>query len=624
MLARVTGLLFCALSALSACAALRSGPAPEQVPLVAPNPAGRHAVTTLILTDEGPAEGQTRAYVGAQGADRISLGFVARGRGAYTVEAQCDGPARVWRAASERDEARRLALAWVPAGTALRLRVEPGERHRSRMDLSPEVTRCDLTVTPGGRPAWSLTLLREDTALPRIAALDAPMPGCEGGGTDALTRAMMATGALSASCPMPAGETTLLVDGTDALNARVEALTGRRLSRAALEQADPDLPLDFSDAPQLDLIYVNYLNMNADFAGYLLTRMLAWHAERGTIVRLLVSEIMLTDTDRALFEGLAARYPTVQIQAYQMPARSAHGFEGQFARLHRVTHVKLFATVARTPGRSVAIIGGRNIHEGYFFPEPRDLDDFDFLHQYDPDEMRVTGGFTAYEDAELAFHGDAQVRRIVQQTGALWHRDHETQVMAPPAGLHPANPTEGAMRSFISVPYADGAALELWFARLIDAAQQRIRIASPYLNLPPLIEAAMERARARGVSVDVVATVRVREATDFMVTGLNRRFANRHGGWLHFYDYDPLPLLMHTKAIVIDDRLVVMGSVNLNQRSFLHDLENGVVILDRGFARQVDRLIQHYIDRAEPVPPGQPLAATMRFFSRMGFIERSF
>lgn len=611
--------------ALSACAALRPGAAPEQVPLVAMPATGRHAVTTLVLTRDGPVAGQHQGYFDAQGADRISLAFLARGAGAYTVRSRCDGPARVWRADPENRPDHPSPLAWVPGGTDLVLRLSPAERLRSRLDLDPSVTRCTLEVTPGGHAPWTLALRRQDLALPRIAALDAPLPGCLGGGQGRLERVMMDTGALSATCPMPAGPMRFLPDGIDAFNARVEALTGRPLTRAQIEAGDADMPLDFSAAPQLDLIYLNYLNMNADFAGYLTARMLAFHARRGTPVRILVSDVMLTDTDRALFEGLAAQYPTVQIQPYRLPPEAARGFEGQFARLHRVTHVKLFATVAREPGRSIAIIGGRNIHEGYFFPEPLDLSDFPFLHQYDPDDMRITGGFTAYEDLELALTGDAQVRALVRQMGALWHRDHDTQAMAPPHGTaRVADLAEGTMRSFISVPYTDGAALERWYAALIDSAQHRIRIASPYLNLPPRIEAAMQRARARGVAVDVVATVRVREATDFMVTGLNRRFANRHGDWLHFYDYDPAPLLLHAKLMVIDDHLVVAGSVNLNQRSFLHDLENGVVVLDRGLARQADALIQSYIDRGERVLPGQDLSPAMRFFVRFGFIERGF
>ncbi|MCB1391109.1 MAG: phosphatidylserine/phosphatidylglycerophosphate/cardiolipin synthase family protein [Rhodobacteraceae bacterium] len=613
-------LLLCALLALAACAAARGGRVPEQVPLLDVSADARHAVTYLSLTETGPAEGQTRAYFAAADAGRVSITFLAHGAMHYALSARCDGPARVRRTQGER-----ATPAWTGAGVPVALRIEPRERAERMLDLSPEVTQCDLSVTPGGRPGWVLHLEREDRALPRVAALDSPVEVCTGGGSGALQRAMMDSGALDATCPMPAGPMQFLSDGPDALNARVEALTGRRLTRAQLQTGDPDIPLDFSNAPQLDLIYVNYLNLNADFAGYLTARMLAFHAARGTIVRLLVSDIMLTDTDRALFEGLAARYPTVQVQPYRMPAGSARGLEGQFARLHRVTHVKLFATVARQPGRSIAMIGGRNIHEGYFFPQPRDLSAFPFLQQYDPDEMRIAGGFTAYDDFELAFSGDAQVRRIVRQMGALWHRDQDTQAMmpalpGPAAGVLP----EGSMRSFVSIPFADGAAQDAWFARMFDAAERRIRIASPYLNLTPEIAAAMDRARARGVAVDVVATVRVREATDFMVTGFNRRFANRHGDWLRFYDYDPYPLLMHTKLIVIDDHLVIAGSVNLNQRSFWHDLENGVVVLDRGLAAQADRLIQSYIDRAERVPTGQDLSGWMRFFARFGFIERGF
>ncbi|MBN8293189.1 phosphatidylserine/phosphatidylglycerophosphate/cardiolipin synthase family protein [Rhodobacter sp. NTK016B] len=600
---------------------MERGPAPRQVPQIAPPAEGAHVLSYLVLTEEGPAPGQGHSVFDTHGAARVSLTFLARGHGAYSLRATCNGPARV-----RQPDHGRANPAWAPAGVTLALRIEPGERHRSFLDIAPQTESCTLSVTPGGRAPWSLRLDATDRAAPAVAALDAALPACEGGGgADPLARAMMASGALSSTCPMPAGRTEFLADGADALNARVEALTGARLSRAALETGDPDLPLDYSNAPDLDLIYVNYLNINADFVGYLTARMLAWHAARGTIVRILVSDVMLAEADRALFEGLAARYPNVQLQLYRTPAADARGFEGQFARLHRVTHVKLFATIARQPGRSVAIVGGRNMHEGYFFEAPRDLSRFSFLHQYDPSQMRLTGGFTAYQDVELAFHDDTQVRAIVQHMGALWLRDTERQTMRPGIASGTAGPLrEGAMRHFISVPYTDGAALERYYAGLLDAAQSRIRIASPYLNLPPMIGAALARARERGVEVDVVATVRVREVTDFMVSGLNRRFANRYADWVRFVDYDPMPSLLHAKLIVIDDRLVVAGSVNLNQRSFLHDLENGVVILDRRIAAQADRLVQSYLDGGEPVGTGQELSRWMRFFALFGFIERGF
>lgn len=581
----------------------------------------RHAISTLVLSREGPTDGQGRFFFGALDADRVSIDLVVRDRARTWLRAVCDGPARRG-SADAMDE----VSGWVPAGRTVTIELDPQERFRTRLDLDPGVSRCDVTVSAGGPAPYSLTLEREDLALPRIARLDQPPPACpQGTASDPLTRAFLDSGDLAATCPVALGATRMLPDGLDSLAAKVEALTGRAPSREALLAGDADMPLDFSAAPQLDLVYVNYLNLNADFSGYLVARMLAWHAARGTIVRILVSDIMQTETDRRLFEGLAARYPTVQIQSYRFPAEAADGIEGQLGRLHRVSHVKLFATVAREPGRSTAMVGGRNLHEGYFYEEPRDLSAWPFLHQYDPAQTKLTGGFTAYEDFEIEFRSDAAVRAITGHMAALWHRDHDSQVLRP---QRPADSPERVhnpmMRHFLSVPFVDGEAQVDYFVALMDAAQQSIHIAIPYLNMPEPLEAALRRARERGVAVTVVTTVRVREATDFMVTGLNRQFANDFGDWVNFYDYDPYPRLLHAKLFVIDGRLAIVTSTNLNMRSFVHDLENGVVVLDRDVAAQVDAVIQSFVAQANRVPPGQEVPRLVQWLRRIGTITRAF
>lgn len=611
-------LLSLALVALAACAPVQA----SRVHTARPAETGwRHAVSYLVLSPEGPAEGQHIAYFSGRQAARMDVSFIATGRGAIRVQALCDGRARV----RPSDEPV-TDPAWQAPGQGVLIELGPAERNRTWLELSPETTHCDLQVTPGGRAVYALELLREETARPEIARLDAPSEGCRAGpGAGRLARAMLGQGDLAMTCPVDVGRTRLLPDGLAALNARVEMLTGRAVDPAALEAGDPRLALDWSQAPSFDLIYVNYLNLNADFAGYLVARMLAFHAARGTIVRILVSDIMLTATDRRLFEGLAARYPTVQLQPYHHPAEAAEGFEGELGRLHRVTHVKLFAALSSVPGRSRAMIGGRNIHEGYFFPSPRDLSALPFLHQYNPAQSRLTGGFTAYEDFEIEFQSDDAVRAIVGHMGQLWHRDHDSQRPEPPTVMRQVGAlAEGSMVHFISVPFADDQAQIAYFAGLFDAAQSSIRIAIPYLNLPDALEAALRRARERGVRVDIVTTVRVREATDFFVSGLNRDFANEFGDWVNFYDYDPFPRLLHAKLFVIDQHLVVVTSTNLNRRSFVHDLENGVVLLDREVARGVDRVIQGYIDGARRMGPGQPVSRFLRRLLGVYWISNGF
>ena len=611
-------MLSVALLALAACTpvqATRDADAPL------PGTVWRHAVSYLVLSPEGPADGQHVAYFSGRAAERVDVSFIATGTGAIRVQAVCDGRARV------RPSDQQVTVpAWQAPGQEVWIDLTPAERNRTWLDLSTETTRCALQVTPGGRPAYALDLRREETALPEIARLDTPREGCHAGPlAPPLARAMLGQGDLAIMCPVAAGPTRTFPVGLEALNAKVEMLTGRALDLAVLEAGDPHLVLDWSQAPSLDLIYVNYLNLNADFAGYLVARMLAFHAARGTIVRILVSDIMLTATDRHLFEGLAARFPTVQLQPYHHPAEAAEGFEGQLGRLHRVSHVKLFAVVSSDPGRSAAMIGGRNMHEGDFYPEPRDLSALPFLHQYDPRQTRLTGGFTAYEDFEIEFRSDEAVRALVGHMGQLWHRDHDSQRPQPPLAMRQVDRVaEGQMVHFLSVPFADDQAQIAYFAGLIDAAQSSIRIAIPYLNPPEPLAAALRRARDRGVRVDIVTTVRVREATDFFVSGLNRRFANDFGDWVNFYDYDPFPRLLHAKLFVIDQHLVAIVSTNLNRRSFVHDLENGVVLLDREVARSVDRGIQGYIDDATRMGPGQPVPGLLRRLLRVDWIQNGF
>jgi len=616
-------LLLFALTVITACASPH-GEEPSAPPLVSMYPVTgtRHAMNTMVLTRSAPVDGQDLYYFSGLDAGRISVRFMSHARSRLSIRTLCDGRAR-----SRPFEQQVTTPAWVPAGQNLAFVLAPRERYETLLDLHPEVTECAMTVTPGGGTPYVIRMRREELVRPEIERLDAPYQGCtgEGVGQSALDRAFLRGGDLSMSCAAPLGPTRLLPDGVDALNAKVEALTGRAVSREALLRGDPMMELDWSRAPELDLIYVNYLNMNADFAGYLVARMMAWHAARGTIVRIMVSDVMLTDTDRDLFEGLAAQYPTVQIQPYRFPAEAAVGLDGQLGRLHRVTHVKLFATVARQPGQSRAMIGGRNIHEGYFFEEPRDLSDFAFLHQYDATHTRLTGGFTTYEDFEIELRSDASTHAVVQHMAALWHRDFDTQRPRPPLteSAGPAR-TDGTVRHFISVPFADGMTQVDYYAQLIDAAQHSIQIAIPYLNLPPALDAALHRAEGRGVRVDVVTTVRVREATDFVVTGLNRSFANDFGAWVNFVDYDPVPRLLHAKLIVIDDRLTVIASTNLNRRSFAHDMENGLVIMDRGTARQVAAIIQSYIAEGERVLPGQEVPRLVRWLRRLLLITRAF
>lgn len=599
--------------------------------------ASRHAVSFLYLGLDGPAPDLPPAardvLFAARDAGRVSLRLISTARNARLgLSLRCDGRARFLRETA--GAADHHGVPWAAAGAVARTDLPPAERLRQTLELGAETTECRLQVQPAGRPGHALTLRREDLARPALDRIERPPVPCAPAAvmpSDRLAAVFHARRPLSQTCPQPIGRTELLADGPEAFNAKIEALTGARLPPALLNSGDPHVPLDWSNAPDLELIQIAYLNINADFTGFVLARMLAFHAARGTVVRIIVPDRMMTRQERQLFEGLAVRYPTVQLQPFSVPPSVGPGLESHLGRFHRMNHVKLFATLARQPGRSVAMVGGRNWHDGYIFVDPPDLSDWPFLQQYRPGALRIAGGYASYVDFELALHDDAVVRSVIGHVSAFWHRDHDSQQLWPgqpgramdaAAGVPQAS--QGLLRHFLSVPYADGVAQEDLFVQLIDAARSRIDIASPYMNLTPALDAAFGRARDRGVAVRVVTTVRVREATDIFVTTLNRAFAIDHADWLEFTDYDPDPQLLHSKLMVFDERLAVVTSTNLNQRSFLHDTENGFLILDPPLVRRIGAVIEDYIRQGRRVTQDQQVNPLLRNLLRWPILSRGF
>lgn len=613
--------------AVAACAAGPApAPAPAPTPAAAPPVAHRGEAPLEGFVHLGTAQPEGRIAPVPGGPDQgVALRMVDTGGRGAALSATCDGRAR-WREAPEPPQLAqpRPDPAWAAAGTPLAARLEPGTRGRLTLDLAPGTASCRLEVRPPGGSPHSLDLVREHAVHPTLAALDRGAADCAApAAADALLAAFAASRRLVQTCPMPLGPWRLLPEALDAFEAKVAALTGRPLGRAALMSGDPDQPLDFSAAPALDLIVLSYLHFNADYTGTLMARMIAWHARRGTVVRILIADPLVAAADRALIEGLAARHPNIQIQRFRYLPRGADGLEAHLGRIHRVQHVKLFATVARAPGRSAAMIGGRNLSDGYVFAAPFDLSGHPHLRQYRRGGLPFLSGFHAYADLELELTGDAQVRTLVAHWTQLWRRDPATDAPRPAAGAAPPPPTEGPrMRHFLSVPWADGGALEALFADLIGAARRRIDIASPYLNPPPRVMAALEAAVARGVRVRIVTTERMREPGEAFITGVNRLFGAAWAGRIAYLDHDPAPRLLHTKAMVIDGRLTLIGSTNFNRRSFIHDLENGIMVLDPQLAARVTALIDGYAAAARPIAADAPVAPLVRALLAIPLVRR--
>ncbi|MBT8411643.1 MAG: phosphatidylserine/phosphatidylglycerophosphate/cardiolipin synthase family protein [Octadecabacter sp.] len=472
---------------------------------------------------------------------------------------------------------------------------------------TPESGGCVLSWGEG----QSVRLLPETQSVPSLSALALSEEACpvpDIPSANPLARALISDSGMMTTCAFSlAKPPQLLSDGVDALNARLEALTGRPLSRAALLSGDPTLALDFSDAPDLDLIMITSLNFRADYQAAVLAQALAYHAERGTPVRIMVSASLVQGRDRDFLTDLAARYPSIQLQFYiwrqNMPGKVG-------AAIHRAQHTKFFLTLSKDPDTSRVIIGGRNLHDGYFFEHPFDLTAWPMLRDHVQEGLWERGYFAIFEDVDIELRDPAFVRAIASQALAYWYRDAQSMVPLGSAQVAPANAVNGSgplMRHSISFPWSDGRGLEDWVVEMIDASRQDITIVSEFFSPPDRILDALLRAQARGVTVRIVYQIGSPEPSNWLIKPLNTLSAARWGDRFTFYAYDGPAQILHAKIMVVDGALSLMGSSNFNRRSFAHDSENVLAILDHDSAQMLLRLAERLISASNPVPPGQPV-----------------
>jgi cardiolipin synthase len=135
------------------------------------------------------------------------------------------------------------------------------------------------------------------------------------------------------------------------------------------------------------------------------------------------------------------------------------------------------------------------------------------------------------------------------------------------------------------------------YRHAIDRARTSIAITNAYFIPDSRLRWALYRAVHRGVSVRVI----VPSISDVKFVWFASRYLFdrllRRG--VRLYEYPER--MMHAKAGVVDGAWATIGSFNLDRRSMLHNLEAGVVIVDREFACSLERQFELDITQSREV-----------------------
>ncbi|GKY89508.1 hypothetical protein STA1M1_33770 [Sinisalibacter aestuarii] len=575
---------------------------------------GARLATTVYLTANGPDQAGAVARFPAVAGGETRVAFASVDSRPIAARLSCSGAARL------------LAAGEIGPGAYLRpgavRPVSVPARGADRLPvlvLPPDAEACRIEWGAGR----SLPILRDGAPAPARGADPACLPPAAIP-DDPLARAFFAERPLMQTCAAPTGGVELVPGELEGLKWRLDRLTGADIAPEALLAGDPDMALDFSRAPHFDEIVVSYLLIRADLTGWLTARALAFHAARGTRVRILASAALMTAFDRRPFEQLAAQYPNVELQFFQVPAT---GPARILDSLQRANHVKLFLGLSPEPGRSFALVGGRNLTDGFYLDGKADYPDHPFLHSYGAEAGGLQGVVfhSVYDDFELALTDRARVVEIARQFDRFYRRDTQTQLMrGPETPGRSASGADGFMRHFISLPWADGWAHEALYTDLFDAARHEIFVVSPFNYPTPAIQAALQHAAARGVDVRFVTRRGADEPPAAFTRALNARFDDDNRGDYRFRLYDTGARLLHAKIIVIDGRLGIVASSNLNRRSYIHDTENGLVFLDRRVARALRAEAERFWAMSDGRDDEHPYTLLLQMFDAVPWLEQFF
>jgi cardiolipin synthase len=133
------------------------------------------------------------------------------------------------------------------------------------------------------------------------------------------------------------------------------------------------------------------------------------------------------------------------------------------------------------------------------------------------------------------------------------------------------------------------------FTTLIYSAQSRLSLTSPYFVPDESLLYAVTTAAQRGVQVELFVS---EEGDQFMVYHAQCSFyrALLEAG-VRIYLY-PAPYVLHSKHFTIDEDVAVLGSSNMDMRSFALNYEVSLMVLGPDIVRRMRKVEDQYRERS--------------------------
>lgn len=160
---------------------------------------------------------------------------------------------------------------------------------------------------------------------------------------------------------------------------------------------------------------------------------------------------------------------------------------------------------------------------------------------------------------------------------------------------YPKFENSGLVHCFETGPHTkDNIALNN-FINMISSATESIYVTTPYLIIDNSLTTALIAASQKGVDVNIIVPHIPDKKIIFGITKSSYKNLLKYG--IKVYEYTPG--FIHSKQVLIDNKIAFVGSINFDYRSLIHHFECGVITTDSTFINEINVDFKNTINVSE-------------------------
>jgi cardiolipin synthase len=266
----------------------------------------------------------------------------------------------------------------------------------------------------------------------------------------------------------------------------------------------------------------------------------------------------------------------------------------RFAGLNHRDHRKIVVVDGE-----LAFAGGINFSHAYHIASK----------QVQPGLSHQQGIDDGWRDTHIEVRGTA-AKHLENLFRTTWSDAQCTGAILPPYDETAVNGGNTLLQIVASTPQDATNDIYVMLLSVITYAQASIDITMAYFVPDEALEKALQDAARRGVRVRIILP----SYSDF--SGVF------YAGRAHYDDllksgvelYELKDAFLHSKTIVVDGVWSSIGSTNFDWRSFIHNNEINVCVIDEGFAKQMSEMFANDLHDSRQI--------TLAQWKKRGFKER--